>query len=114
MQTRSTRLDHHHQEGIEKSPSASPEAELIALARVKGQLLTEHTLRLIRDSLELREVSLEAFVADVRPHFRNNILNPSGFLINRARRFYELSRPVQVRVSSGGDERKKHRGRRGL
>jgi len=100
MQTRSTHLDHHHQDILRKSARSSPEAELIALARGKGQLLTEHTLMLIRDALELRGVSLEVFVADVRPHFRNNIVNPSGFLINRARRFHELARPAQVRVAA--------------
>jgi hypothetical protein len=94
MQTRRANLDHHHQEG------SSPEAELIALAHSKGQCLNEHTLRLIRDTLELRGVTLEEFVADVRSHFRNNILNPSGFLIDRARRFHQLSRPAVVPVSS--------------
>jgi hypothetical protein len=85
MQTRRTSLDHHHQgDVVEKSACSSPEAELISLARGKGQLLTAHTLTHIRALLELRGVSLEAFVTDVRPHFRNNILNPSGFLINRA------------------------------
>jgi hypothetical protein len=99
MQTRRTNLDHHHQDDVlGKSARSSPEAELISLARGKGQLLTAHTLTLIRALLELRGVSLDAFIADVRPHFRNNILNPSGFLINRARRFHELSRPAQVRV----------------
>src|SRR5258706_1903982 len=94
MQTERTNLDHHHQKGCASTGLAcsSPEAELIALARAKGQSLTQHTLRLIRDTLELRGVTLEAFVADVRPHFRNNILNPSGFLINRARQFHQLSR----------------------
>jgi hypothetical protein len=101
MQTRSTNADHHHQGNVDrKSARSSPEAELIALARGKGQLLTQHTLMLIQDALELRGVSLEVFVADVRPHFRNNILNPSGFLINRARRFHELSRPAPVRAPS--------------
>jgi hypothetical protein len=94
VQTRRTTLDHHHQ-GIvlrEKPADSCPEAELIALARSKGQVLTEHTLRLIREALELRGVTLAEFVADVRRHFRNNILNPSGFLINRARHFHQLSR----------------------
>lgn len=79
---------------------SDPQAELIALAQGKGQILTAPTLRLIRDTLELRGVALYDFVADVRPHFRNNILNPSGFLINRARRFQELSRPAAVLSSS--------------
>jgi hypothetical protein len=94
MQTRSAHLDHHHQNDLGSRSSA--EAELIALSQRKGQRITAHTLNLIRESLELRGVSLDAFVADVRPHFKNNILNPSGFLINRARRFYELSRPAAV------------------
>jgi RNA polymerase subunit RPABC4/transcription elongation factor Spt4 len=102
MQTRRTNPDHHHQKtfATAKQAHSSPEAELIALAKSKGQPLTEHTVGLVRDTLELRGVTLEAFVGDVRPHFRNNILNPSGFLIDRARRFHELARPAAVRVSS--------------
>jgi hypothetical protein len=89
MQTRRTNTDHHHQPKVFALP---PKAELIGLARGKGQVLTEYTFNLIRDTLELRGVSLEDFVADVRPHFRNNILNPSGFLVDRARRCHQLSR----------------------
>ena len=100
MQTRRTNLDHHHQ-GLflnKEVEHFSPEAELIALARSKGQVLAQRTLQIIRDTLELRGVSLAEFVADVRPHFRNNILNPSGFLIDRARHFHALSQPAVVRV----------------
>jgi hypothetical protein len=103
MQTRRTNLNHHHhQDRFVKTARecSGPEAELIALTQSKGQILTEHTLRLIRDTLELRGVALDDFVADVRPHFRNNILNPSGFLIDRARRFRQLSRPAVVPISS--------------
>src|ERR1700730_441205 len=100
MHMRRTNPDHHHQEGFPKPGPAysSPEDELIALARSKGQVLTEPTLRHIRETLELREVSLAEFVSDARPHFRNNILNPSGFLINQARNFHRLSRPARVPV----------------
>lgn len=102
MQTRRTSLNHHHQERFANRLCECPghEAELIALAQSKGQVLTENTLRLIRDTLELRGVTLEAFVVNVRPHFRNNILNPSGFLIDRARHFQKLSRPAVVPISS--------------
>jgi RNA polymerase subunit RPABC4/transcription elongation factor Spt4 len=102
MQTRRTSLNHHHQDRFANATRerSSPEADLVALAQSKGQLLTEPTLRLIRESLELRGVTLEVFVADVRPHFRNNILNPSGFLIDRARRFLQLSRPAAIPVPS--------------
>jgi hypothetical protein len=92
MQTRRTNLNHHQTTVLnEKRPYSCPEAELIALARSKGQVLAENTLRIIRETLELRGVGLPEFIADVRPHFRNNILNPSGFLINRARQFHHLS-----------------------
>jgi hypothetical protein len=103
MQTRRTTPDHHHQDGFKSTGLAcsSPEGELIALARSKHQVLTEPTLRLIRETLELNGVSLATFVADVRPHFRNNILNPSGFLINRARCFHQVSRPARVSFASG-------------
>jgi hypothetical protein len=102
MQTRRTNLNHHHHERFANRARecSGPEGELIALAQSKGQVLTAHTLRLIRDTLELRGVTLDDFVADVRPHFRNNILNPSGFLIDRARRFHQLSRPAAVPVPS--------------
>jgi hypothetical protein len=101
MQTRRTNLNHHHQERSSNRTGecSGPETDLIALAQSKGQSLTEHTLRLIRDTLELRGVTLDAFVVDVRPHFRNDILNPSGFLIDRARRFRQLSRPAAVAVA---------------
>src|ERR1700693_5705874 len=102
MQTRRTSLNHHHQDRFANTTRerSSPEADLVALAQSKGQLLTEPTLRLIRENLELRGVTLDEFVADVRPHFRNNILNPSGFLIDRARHFHQLSRPAAVPVPS--------------
>ena len=100
MQTRRTSPNHHHQQGFAKTTRSSPEAELIALAHSKGQVLTEHTLRLVRDTLELRGITFDEFVADVRPHFRSNILNPSGFLIDRVRRFRQLSRPAVVPIPS--------------
>ena len=53
-------------------------------------------------------MALDDFLADVQPQFRNNILNPSGFLIDRARRFHRLTRPavappksVQAAVTAG-------------
>jgi hypothetical protein len=42
---------------------SGPGAELIALASSKGQVLAEHTLRIIRETLELRGVPLPEFVA---------------------------------------------------
>jgi hypothetical protein len=100
MQTRRTTLNHHQDRFVTTGVGLGPVAELIALAQSKGQVLTDHTLRLLQNTLELRGVTLDAFVADVRPHFRNNILNPSGFLIDRARRFVHLSRPAVVPISS--------------
>jgi len=97
MQTRKENLDHHQVPFPKKEAEhSSPEAELIALARSKGQVLAARTLQIIRETLELRGVSLSEFVADVRPHFRHNILNPSGFLIDRARRFHQWSRPASA------------------
>lgn len=104
MQTRRTTTpDHHHQDGFINAGLAcsSPEGELIALARSKHQVLTEPTLRLIRETLELKGISLAVFVTDVRPHFRNNILNPSGFLISHAHHFHQVSRPARVPASQG-------------
>lgn len=63
----------------------SPEEELIALSFSKGQALKAMTLRRIREDLEVRGVTLASFVDLVRPHFQNNIRNPTGFLISRAR-----------------------------
>jgi hypothetical protein len=86
---------HHHKEilkaGLNSQP---PETELISLANAKGQTLTADTLRSIKEALELQGVTLEEFVACIRPHFQRGILNPSGFLISRARNFYSLSSPA--------------------
>ena len=76
-------------------PFDSPEAELIALALSKGQTLTATSLRSIREALELRGVALKRFVESVRPHFQNNITNPSGFLISRARNVRALMEPAE-------------------
>jgi hypothetical protein len=73
------------------SVGLSPEAELIQLAATKGQTLTAKTLRVIKENIELRRTSLQDFVALVRPHFKNRITNPSGFLIASSRSFRELS-----------------------
>jgi len=43
--------------------------------------------------------ALAELVADVRPHFRNNIFNPSGFLIDRACRFHQVSRLARAPVA---------------
>lgn len=95
MQTRRMYPDHHQSPLLTKEVRhLSSEAELIALARGKGQVLAERTLQIIRETLELRGICLKDFLEDVRPHFRNNILNPSGFLINRARHFLQVSRPA--------------------
>jgi len=73
MQTRKENLDHHQVPFPKKEAEhSSPEAELIALAQSKHQVLAERTLQIIRETLELRGVSLSEFVADVRPHFRHN------------------------------------------
>jgi len=102
MQTRST-TDHHHQLSSSKdSPidratpgvSATPEAELIALARSKGQELANATLQRVKETLELQGVRLEEFVKIIRPHFRHQIRNPSGFMISFARDFHVRSRPA--------------------
>jgi hypothetical protein len=69
----------------------SPQAELVRLTGVKGQTLTAKTLRIIRENLELRGCSLQGFVNIVRPHFKNRITNPSGFLIASCRNLRELS-----------------------
>jgi hypothetical protein len=57
-------------------------------------------LRYISETLEVRGISLQEFVVDVRPHFRNDIVNPSGFLINRARNFHILGRPAVASATS--------------
>jgi len=95
VQTRRTSLNHHHQERFVKSAERSgPEAELIALARSKGQILTEHTLRLIRDTLELVEWRLTISLQMFGRSSETISSTPSGFLIDRARRFHRLTRPA--------------------
>jgi hypothetical protein len=108
MQTRSTTLHHHQDSSSGKAsrvPSApgvrsNPEAELIALARSKGQVLTGTTLQRVKETLELRGVTLEQFLTIIRPHFRNDIRNPSGFVIDFARNFHARSKPAVVVVAA--------------
>lgn len=90
---------HHHQEKalqrVSKPQTArTPEGELIALADAKGQPLAAHTLRTIKESLELQGVTLDEFVEWARPHLQRGIHNPSGFLISRARNFRGLTSPA--------------------
>jgi hypothetical protein len=90
---------HHHQEkglkGVLNPQTAmTPEGELIALAKAKGQPLAVHTLRTIKESLELQGVTLDEFIEWARPHLQRGIFNPSGFLISRARNFRMLSSPA--------------------
>ena len=61
---------HHHQ---------TPESELIALARKKGQVLMAHTLRLIEETLESRGVSLAELVETFGQIFGTESRIPAGF-----------------------------------
>lgn len=98
---------HHHQEKdlkgvLNPQTTMTPEGELIALAKAKGQPLAAHTLRTIKDSLELQGFTLEEFVEWVRPHLQRGIFNPGGFLISRARNFHMLSSPASPPPSASG------------
>ena len=102
---------HHHQNNPKPDSFLNPEAELISLARSKGQVLTANTLRIIRECIELRGVTLHEFVEAVRPHFKNAINNPSGFLINFARKSHLESQPavapaapIRIRVTNSCEE----------
>ena len=91
--------DHHHQKKESKGvrllqTAQTPEGELIALAKSKNQILTAHTLRIIKECLELKGVTLAEFVEWVRPHLQRGIHNPSGFLISSARTFRQVSAPA--------------------
>ncbi len=68
----------------------SPEEELIAFAQGKGQPLTRAVLQGVLEALELRGVTLERFVDAIRTQFGNNIKNPAGFLLDRARKIRSL------------------------
>jgi hypothetical protein len=48
----------------------------------------------MKETLEIQGVGLEQFVKIIRPHFRHQIRNPSGFMISFARDFHERSRPA--------------------
>jgi hypothetical protein len=92
-------LPHHHQEKdlkrVSKPQAArTPEGELIALADAKGQRLAAHTLRTIKESLELQGVELDEFIDWARAHLQRGIFNPSGFIIIRAHNFRTLSSPA--------------------
>lgn len=92
---------HHHQEKdlkrvFKSQTPQTPEAELIALAQAKGQTLAAHTLRTVKETLELQGVALADFVDWARPHLQRGIHNPSGFLISRARNFHTLASPASA------------------
>lgn len=92
---------HHHQEKdlkrvFKSQTPQTPEAELIALAHARGQTLAAHTLRTVKETLELQGVALADFVDWARPHLQRGIHNPSGFLISRARNFHTLASPASA------------------
>jgi Helix-turn-helix domain len=68
----------------------SPEEELMAFAQGKRQPLTRAVLQGVLEALELRGVTLERFVGAIRTQFGNNIKNPAGFLLDRARKIRSL------------------------
>jgi Helix-turn-helix domain len=81
---------------IARALYGSPEEELIALAASKNQVPTGVTVARIADALECHGVSLQRFVETMRPHFQNDIFNPSGFLLDAARTFPSVRAPART------------------
>ena len=92
---RGTIPDHHHNEVAE----LDPRDELIALAQAKGQILMRYALQRIEDELVRQDLPLSRFVEEIRPHFKNNILNPAGSMIDFAKRFVSMSTPARASKS---------------
>jgi hypothetical protein len=95
-----------HPEGL----YASPEDELKAIYQSKsGEPITIDVLSAIRSNLELRGVSLDDFVLEVRKHAKNDWRNPAGFLRDLSKRFRAKTRSACAPVTAAEAEEKNYR-----
>jgi len=84
-----------------EDPYASPEDELKAIYLGKaGESITTAVLDAIRLNLELHQVSMGDFVAEVRKHARNGWRNPPGFLRDLSKRFRAKTRLAGAPVTA--------------
>jgi hypothetical protein len=91
-------------------PYASPDDELKAIYLAKaGEPMTVAVLDAIRLNLELNQVSMSDFVAEVRKHARNLWRNPAGFLRDLSKRFRAKTRPASAPVTAAEAEKAEYR-----
>ena len=77
------------------NPTDSPEQQLVALYQRKTHAPMPAVLfREIRETLELRNIPLPLYLAELRSHAANHWDNPGGFLLWFARRFSERTVPA--------------------
>ncbi len=89
---------------------ASSEDELKAIFQSKtGEPMTIDVLSSIRSNLELRLVSMDDFVLEVRKHAKNDWRNPPGFLRDLSKRFRAKTRPASAPVTAAEAEEKNYR-----
>jgi hypothetical protein len=80
---------------------ASPEDELKAIYQAKtGDAITLRVLDAIRVNLEITNVAMSDFVAEVRKHAPNDWRNPAGFLRDLSKRFRAKTRPAADPVTA--------------
>jgi hypothetical protein len=88
----------------------SPEDELKAIFQSKtGEPMTIDVLSSIRSNVELRLVSMDDFVLEVRKHAKNDWRNPPGFLRDLSKRFRAKTRPASAPVTAAEAEEKNYR-----
>ncbi len=93
-----------------RPPYANPEDELRDLYRTKtGLEITPYLLSRLKETCELRRVTLTQYVETLRPHTPNAWSNPAGFLIDFARKIHSRtpggnSTPVLLRIDPSVNE----------
>lgn len=91
-------------------PYASPDDDLKAIYLAKtGEPITVAVLDAIRLHLELNQLSMRDFVAEVRKHAENQWRNPAGFLRDLSKRFRAKTRPASAPVTAAEADEKNYR-----
>jgi hypothetical protein len=89
---------------------SSPDDELKKMYLVKAcEPITIAVLDAIRLNLELNQVSMGDFAAEVRKHTENAWRNPPGFLRDLSKRFRAKTRPASAPVTVAETEDKNYR-----
>jgi hypothetical protein len=89
---------------------ATPEEELKALYFKKtAKSITSEVLEAIRNNLELSQVTMREFVAEVKEHAQNPWRNPAGFLRDLSKRFRAKTRSTSAPVTAAEAEERNYR-----